>query len=37
MPVWAAVLAASSIPQFFNPVIDKPKWRYKFVDNIGRR
>ena len=24
MPIWAAILAASSIPGFFPPVIDRP-------------
>jgi hypothetical protein len=28
MPIWAAILAASSTPEFFAPVIDRPEWKY---------
>lgn len=29
MPVWAAIVAASSIPEFFPPLLDRPEWRQK--------
>ena len=29
MPVWAAIVAASSTPQLFKPILDKPEWKSK--------
>jgi hypothetical protein len=27
MPIWAALLSASSTPDFFSPVISNPSWK----------
>lgn len=33
MPMWAALLAASSTPDFFAPLLDRPEWSHKIDEN----
>lgn len=37
MPVWAAVVASSSLLQFFRPLTDRSEWAYKLVDDPEQR
>lgn len=37
MPLWAAILAASSTPYFFAPVLDRPSWKSKTDSNYQVR
>lgn len=33
MPMWAAIVAATSIPEFFPPLLDLPEWSHKELQN----
>ena len=37
MPIWAAILAASSTPDFFAPVLDRPAWSTKIDKDFNIR
>lgn len=37
LPLWAAVVASSSLIQFFKPVVDRIEWNYELVKNADER
>jgi hypothetical protein len=37
MPLWAAICAASSTPEFFAPIIDRPEWQSSLQEGKIRR
>lgn len=37
MPVWAAIVATTSIPEFFKPLSDMKEWSYKPARSISER